>query len=49
MENGETLLKKIKEAKYFTVLANESMDTSGIKQMSMCVSATSVRGKKTPR
>lgn len=36
MESRETLLK-LKEAQHFTVLANESMDISGTRQMAISV------------
>lgn len=34
-EIRDDLIKKIQEAKYFTVLADETMDISGIEEMSL--------------
>ena len=43
----ETLLKKIKEAKFFSVLADESVDISGTQQMSICIRYVSDKDTKT--
>ncbi|KAK5868034.1 hypothetical protein PBY51_012481 [Eleginops maclovinus] len=41
----ETLINNIKTAKFFTVLADESMDISGIEQLSLCVRYVSGEGE----
>ncbi|KAM3872221.1 regulator of telomere elongation helicase 1 [Diretmus argenteus] len=43
----ETLLTKVKEAKFFSVLADESMDISGTEQMSICIRYVSDKDKST--
>ncbi|KAJ8333395.1 hypothetical protein SKAU_G00414030 [Synaphobranchus kaupii] len=43
----ETLLTKVKDAKYFSLLADESMDISGTQQMSICICYVTGTGEKT--
>lgn len=43
----ETLLKEVKEAKFFSVLADESVDISGTQQMSICIRYVSDKDTRT--